>query len=125
MGGADEGSAAEGLLRERAPRCDGGRRPRPVRPVLRYQRRPGLRLRRRRRQLERDRAGPARGVFGRGADTVVIQVVLPRNLQGLAGTGRVVELDVSGPVTQRSVLDALEARYPALLGTIRDPGTKR
>ena len=40
----------------------------------------------------------------------MIQVVLPRNLQGLAGTGRVVELDVSGPVTQRSVLDALEER---------------
>ncbi len=55
----------------------------------------------------------------------MIQVVLPRNLQSLAGTGRTVELDVSGQVTQRSVLDALEARYPALLGTIRDPGTKR
>jgi sulfur-carrier protein len=55
----------------------------------------------------------------------VIQVVLPKNLQMLAGTGRTVDLDVSGQVTQRSVLDALEARYPALLGTIRDPGTKR
>ena len=55
----------------------------------------------------------------------MIQVVLPRNLQGLAGTGRTVELDVNGDVTQRTVLDALEARYPALLGTIRDPGTKR
>ena len=55
----------------------------------------------------------------------MIQVVLPRNLQSLAGTGRTVELDVSGQATQRSVLDALEARYPALLGTIRDPGTKR
>ena len=55
----------------------------------------------------------------------MIQVVLPRNLQSLAGTGRVVELEVNGDVTQRSVLDALEGRYPALLGTIRDPGTKR
>jgi sulfur-carrier protein len=55
----------------------------------------------------------------------VIQVVLPRNLQSLAGTGRIVELEVNGDVTQRSVLDALERRYPALLGTIRDPGTKR
>jgi len=54
----------------------------------------------------------------------VIQVVLPKNLQLLAGTGRTVELEVHGDVTQRTVLDALEARYPALLGTIRDPKTK-
>ncbi len=51
--------------------------------------------------------------------------MLPKNLQLLAGTDRTVELELSGQVTQRSVLDALEARYPALLGTIRDPGTKR
>ena len=55
----------------------------------------------------------------------MIQVVLPKNLQILAGVGRVVELDLSGPVTQRSVLDALENRYPALLGTIRDAETKK
>jgi len=55
----------------------------------------------------------------------VIQVVLPRNLQILAGVGRVVEVDVSGPVTQRSVLDALEADHPALLGTVRDAVTKK
>jgi sulfur-carrier protein len=55
----------------------------------------------------------------------VIQVVLPRNLQILAGVGRVVEVDVEGPATQRSVLDALEARHPALLGTVRDHMTKR
>lgn len=55
----------------------------------------------------------------------MIRVELPGNLQTLAGTGRSVELEVDGDVTQRSVLDALEARYPALLGTIRDPGTKR
>lgn len=55
----------------------------------------------------------------------MIQVVLPPNLRSLAGTGRVVELEVDGPVTQRSVLDALEARYPALLGTIRDRDSKR
>ena len=47
----------------------------------------------------------------------MIQVVLPKNLQSLAGTGRSVELEVDGDVTQRAVLDALEARYPALLGT--------
>ena len=55
----------------------------------------------------------------------MIQVHLPGNLQTLAGTGRCVELDIHGVVTQRSVLDALEARYPALLGTIRDPKTKK
>jgi molybdopterin synthase sulfur carrier subunit len=55
----------------------------------------------------------------------VIQVVLPRNLQILAGVGRVVEVQVDGAATQRSVLDALEALHPALLGTMRDAQTKR
>jgi len=55
----------------------------------------------------------------------VIQVVLPKNLQILAGVGRVVELEVGGPVTQRSVLDALEKSHPALLGTMRDAVTKK
>jgi sulfur-carrier protein len=43
----------------------------------------------------------------------------------LAGVGAEVQLDVEGPATQRSVLDALEARYPMLSGTIRDHVTKR
>ena len=55
----------------------------------------------------------------------MIQVVLPKNLQILAGVGRVVEVEVAGPATQRSVLDALEARHPALLGTMRDTVTKQ
>ena len=55
----------------------------------------------------------------------MIRVELPSNLQTLAGAGRCIELEVDGDVTQRSVLDALEARYPALLGTIRDPRTKK
>jgi molybdopterin synthase sulfur carrier subunit len=55
----------------------------------------------------------------------VIQVVLPRNLQILAGVGRVVEVQVEGAATQRSVLDALEASHPALLGTMRDQVTKK
>ena len=55
----------------------------------------------------------------------MIQVVLPKNLQILAGTGKVVEVDVSGAATQRSVLDALEASHPALLGTVRDAVTKK
>ena len=48
-----------------------------------------------------------------------------RLLQTLAGTGRFVEVEVQGPVTQRAVLDALESAYPALLGTIRDQTTKK
>jgi len=55
----------------------------------------------------------------------VIQDVLPKNLQILAGVGRVVELDVTGSVTQRSVLDALEASHPSLLGTLRDQVSKK
>jgi sulfur-carrier protein len=54
----------------------------------------------------------------------VIVVVLPANLRTLAGVGAKVELEVKGEVTQRAVLDALESRYPALRGTIRDAGTK-
>lgn len=55
----------------------------------------------------------------------MIRVTLPANLRTLAGVGSVVELDVSGPVTQRSVLDLLEDKYPALRGTIRDMSTKK
>lgn len=55
----------------------------------------------------------------------MIHVVLPAHLQALAGVGRVVDLELSGPVTQGSVLDALEANHPALRGTIRDVATKK
>lgn len=50
----------------------------------------------------------------------MIRVMLPYHLRTLARTGAEVRLEVEGPVTQRSVLDALETRYPALRGTIRD-----
>jgi molybdopterin synthase sulfur carrier subunit len=50
----------------------------------------------------------------------MIRVVLPYHLRMLAKVGAEVQLDVAGPVTQRSVLDALESRYPMLRGTIRD-----
>jgi sulfur-carrier protein len=50
----------------------------------------------------------------------MIRVVLPTHLRTLAGVEREVELAVDGPVTQRSILDALEARYPMLRGTIRE-----
>ncbi len=53
----------------------------------------------------------------------MIRVVLPQHLRTLARVGAEVKLDVEGPVTQRAVLDALEARYPMLRGTIRDHGT--
>ena len=50
----------------------------------------------------------------------MIRVILPYHLRTLAQVGAEVELTVEGPVTARSVLDALEARYPMLRGTIRD-----
>ena len=55
----------------------------------------------------------------------MIRVVLPHHLRNLARVDREVELDVNGPITQGSVLDALEARYPMLCGTIRDQATKK
>ncbi len=55
----------------------------------------------------------------------MIRVVLPAHLRTLARVDGEVELQVEGPVTQRSVLDALEARYPVLCGTIRDHVTQR
>ena len=50
----------------------------------------------------------------------MIRVALPAHLKTLAQVNGEVELEVDGPVTQRSVLDALEAGYPVLRGTIRD-----
>jgi hypothetical protein len=61
--------------------------------------------------------------FGRGADTGMIQVALPQHLRTLAQVRGDVGLHIDGPVTQRSVLDALEVRYPMLRGTIRDQVT--
>jgi hypothetical protein len=55
----------------------------------------------------------------------VIRVALPANLRTLANVGREVELEVGGPVTQRTVLTALEAAYPMLRGTIRDHVTQK
>jgi len=55
----------------------------------------------------------------------MIRVILPPHLRGLAHVAGEVELDINGPATQRSVLDALEARYPMLRGTIRDHITQQ
>ena len=55
----------------------------------------------------------------------MIRVILPQHLRTLAHVGSEVTLEVEGSVTQRSVLDALEARYPMLRGTIRDQVTQQ
>ncbi len=55
----------------------------------------------------------------------MIRVTLPKHLRTLAEVEGAVELDVSGDVTLRSLLDALEARYPMLIGTIRDRATQQ
>jgi len=55
----------------------------------------------------------------------MIRVILPPHLRTLARVGAEVQLDVEGQATQRSVLDALEARYPILRGTIRDHVTQQ
>lgn len=55
----------------------------------------------------------------------MIRVVLPAHLRNLAGVHGEVSLEVQGAVTQRSVLDALEQRYPVLAGTIRDRETQK
>jgi molybdopterin converting factor small subunit len=55
----------------------------------------------------------------------MIRIVLPAHLRTLAQVDGEVELAVEAPVTQRSVLDALEARYPMLRGTLRDQVTKQ
>lgn len=53
----------------------------------------------------------------------MIRVILPQHLRTLAHVGAEVQLEVTAPVTQRSVLDALEAGYPMLRGAIREHGT--
>jgi sulfur-carrier protein len=55
----------------------------------------------------------------------MIQVVLPAHLRTLAGVGGEISIEIAGPVTQRSVLDAIESNYPMLRGTIRDHVTNQ
>ncbi len=55
----------------------------------------------------------------------MIRVALPTHLRTLAGVSDDVEIEVAAPITQRSVLDALEQRFPALRGTMRDHVTKK
>jgi|SRR5512135_3015856 hypothetical protein len=55
----------------------------------------------------------------------MIRVIIPAHLRTLAKVEGEVQLDVAPPITQRTVLDALEAKYPVLRGTIRDHGTQK
>ncbi len=55
----------------------------------------------------------------------MVRIIIPYHLRTLAQTGAEVQLEVAGPVTLRAVLDALEARYPMLRGTIRDHVTQQ
>jgi molybdopterin synthase sulfur carrier subunit len=55
----------------------------------------------------------------------MIRVILPTHLRTLANVDREVQVQVTGPVTQRSILDALESAYPTLRGTIRDHVTQK
>src|SRR5439155_35256 len=120
VGGPHGGAAAARLLREGAARRDGRRLTGAVWRVLRHHRRPGVRVRRRRRQLGAHRTRSSRRAVGRGSDAAMIRVVLPPHLRTLAQVKGEVKLDVPGRVTRGAVLDALEERYPMLRGTIRD-----
>jgi hypothetical protein len=55
----------------------------------------------------------------------MVRVILPFHLRNLASVDREIQLDVAAPVTQRTILDALEAKHPALRGTIRDHGSDK
>lgn len=73
----------------------------------------------------------AAGAAAAGADTAgsgatsLVRLILPAHLRGMAKVDGEVRLEIAGPVTQRAVLDALEARFPMLRGTIRDRATAR
>src|SRR5215469_2748311 len=96
-----------------------------MRSVFWYHRRTSLFIGRRGRDLGSDRPGPSGCAFRRGPDPAMIRVVLPSHLRMLAHVDGEVKLEVKGQATQRAVLDALEARYPTLSGTIRDHLTQQ
>src|SRR5215469_16467995 len=134
MGAAFKRPAAKGLLRECPARRHGRGFAGRLRRVLRHYGRASVRFQRRRRQLDayhetssgRSLRGSADSSMSapRASDPKKVRVALPAHLRTLAKLNHgEVTLELSGPVTQRSVLDALEARYPVLRGTIRDHGT--
>ena len=99
-----------------------------LRRLFWHDRRAGLCLRRCGRHVAADRARSSAGAVRRGADIAMratIRVELPSSLSALAGVPREVAICLDGPATQRSLLDALEANYPVLRGTIRDHANKR
>ena len=55
----------------------------------------------------------------------MVRVMLPQHLQVLAGVPREVQVNVAGAATQRAIIDALEAKYPALRGTLREHGSDK
>lgn len=55
----------------------------------------------------------------------MVLILLPQHLQVLASAPRQVQLEIAGPVTQRTILDTLESKYPALRGTLRDHVTQK
>lgn len=74
--------------------------------------------------MEADCPRSACGAFGRSANAPMIRVMLPPNLRTLARIEGEIELELNGTLTQRSLLDAVEAEYPMLRGTIRDHVTQ-
>src|ERR1700738_2385774 len=95
-----------------------------MRHLFRHHGRAGVRFGRLWRQLDAARAASSGCALGGSPDPAMIRVVLPGHLRTLAHVSSEVQLEIVGPVTQRSVLDALEAQYPMLRGTIRDHVTQ-
>ena len=74
--------------------------------------------------METDRARSACSAVGRSANIIMIRVILPPNLRTLAHVDGEVGLELNGTLTQRSLLDAVEAKHPMLRGTMRDHVTQ-
>src|SRR4051812_29939096 len=74
--------------------------------------------------METDCARFARGAFGRSPSIAMIRVILPPNLRTLAHIHGEIGLELNGTLTQRSLLNAVEAKYPMLRGTMRDHVTQ-
>src|SRR3954471_14465496 len=108
MGGADQRTAAERLLRQRIAGCEGSRLGGFVVCVLRHDGWASVRVAGCGRQLVPDRTRSAGRAFCRGSDAGMIRVALPAHLRTLAQISGEVDLDLTGAVTQRTLLDALE-----------------
>src|SRR5438477_1042538 len=96
-----------------------------MRNLFRHYWRAGVRVGGCRRQLDCDRPRSARRAFGGGADAAMIRLILPAHLRTLARIDGEVQLEIEGQPTVCTVLDALEARYPMLRGTLRDQVTQQ